>query len=141
MKTWLDNYKLEDPVTKNQDKRGVFTDQAIQMLYNELTSTGIQNKEFAFRAGAKVEEVDILDLKKVLGETEIAGLKETYQYLISASENHLRAFVRNLKNLNVTYKPVVMEEKEFNEIISKETGGMGRGMGKGNSCPMGCCMN
>ena len=148
MKLWVDKFSLDDPATRNNDKRGVFTDQSLQKLYNELTASGLQSKEAAFRAGAKVEEVDILDLKAALAETNNADLQSTYKYLIHASENHLRAFVRNLKALGIDYKPVVMDQKEFDEIMNRTGGGMGMGMkkgtGKGNQCGMGngndCCM-
>src|SRR6187401_580093 len=146
MKLWVDKFGVDDPVTRNNDKRGVFTDQSLQKLYNELTASGLQSKEAAFRAGAKVEEVDILDLKAALAGTNNADLQSTYKYLIHASENHLRAFVRNLKALGIDYKPVVMDQKEFDEIMNGQGGGMGmkKGTGKGNQCGMGngngCCM-
>ncbi len=132
MKIWVDKFNLDDPVTRNDDKRGVFTDQSLRNLYNELTASGLQTREDAFRAGAKLEEVDILDLKAALAETSNADLQSTYRYLIHASENHLRAFVRNLEALGKDYKPVVMSQKEFDEIINEQ----GRGMGNRT----GCCM-
>lgn len=133
MKIWVDKFNLDDPVTRNSDKRGVFTDQSLRNLYNELTASGLQSREAAFRAGAKLEEVDILDLKTALAETSNADLQSTYSYLIHASENHLRAFIRNLGALGRDYKPVVMSQKEFDEIINEQ----GRGMGNRT----GCCMN
>lgn len=137
MKTWVDKFDLTDPVLLNKDRRGVFTDETLQKLYNELKTSGIESKEDAFRAGAKVEEVDILDLKKALAETTNMELQSTYKYLISASENHLRAFVRNMAAMNVDYKPIVMDQKTFDEIVKLKTQGMGNGKGKSNSC----CMN
>ncbi|HEU4858831.1 MAG TPA: DUF2202 domain-containing protein [Chitinophagaceae bacterium] len=132
MKIWVDKFNLDDPVTRNDDKRGVFTDQSLRNLYNELTASGLQTREGAFRAGAKLEEVDILDLKTALAETSNADLQSTYRYLIHASENHLRAFVRNLGASGKDYKPFVMSQKEFDEIINEQ----GRGMGNRT----GCCM-
>jgi len=90
--------------------------------------------------------VDILDLKAALAETSNADLQSTYKYLIHASQNHLRAFVRNLKALGIDYKPVAMIQKEFDEIMDGQAGGMGmkKGTAKGNQCGMGngnvCCM-
>ena len=132
MKTWVEKLELKDPVVQNQDKPGVFTDQTLQKLYNELKASGIQSKESAFRAGAKVEEVDILDLKRALTETSNPDLEATYKYLVRASENHLRAFVRNLKAIDVDYKPVLMEQEMFDNII--KTKGQGMQNGKGNGC-------
>ena len=132
MKIWVDKFNLDDPVTQNNDKRGVFTDQSLRNLYNELTASGLKTREAAFRAGAKLEEVDILDLKAALAETSNADLQSTYRYLIYASENHLRAFVRNLGAWGKDYKPVMMSQQEFDEIINEQ----GRGMGN----RVGCCM-
>ncbi|HJS54107.1 MAG TPA: DUF2202 domain-containing protein [Chitinophagaceae bacterium] len=140
MKLWIDKFNLEDPVARNNDKRGVFTDQSLQQLYNELAASGIQSKEAAFRAGAKVEEVDILDLKKALAGTSNTDLQSTYKYLIHASENHLRAFARNLKALNIDCKPVVMDQKEFEEII-KQGAGKGQGRKAGPANGKNCCRN
>ena len=142
MKLWVDKFSLDDPFSRNNDKRGVFTDPSLQKLYNELIASGVQSKETAFRAGAKVEEVDILDLKAALAETSNADLQSTYKYLIHASENHLRAFVRNLEALGINYKPVMMTQKVFDEIINGQGGGMGMGKGKqgGMGCGNGCCM-
>jgi hypothetical protein len=140
MKLWIDKFKLEDPVIRNNDKQGVFTDQSLQKLYNELTASGLQNKEAAFRAGAKVEEVDILDLKAALAETSNTELQSTYKYLIRASENHLRAFARNLNALGADYKPVVMTQKEFDAIINGRGGAMGMEKGKkGEMSNENCC--
>ncbi|HEX6849495.1 MAG TPA: DUF2202 domain-containing protein [Chitinophagaceae bacterium] len=142
MKLWIDKFKLDDPVIRNNDEQGVFTDQSLQKLYNELTASGLQNKEAAFRAGAKVEEIDILDLKAALAETSNTDLQSTYKYLIRASENHLRAFARNLDALGINYKPVVMTQKEFDEIMNRKEGGMGMGVGKDKKSGMGngnCC--
>jgi hypothetical protein len=140
MKIWVDKFSLDDPVTRNNDQRGVFTDPALQKLYNELIASGLQSREASYRAGAKVEEVDILDLKAALAETSNADLQSTYKYLIHASENHLRAFVRNLKVLGTDYKPVVMMQKEFDEIMKGQGGGMGNGKNNGMGCGNGCCM-
>jgi len=133
MKLLIDKYNLKDPVEKNADKRGVYENKVLAQMFEELTASGKTSLEAAFRAGAKVEEVDIRDLKEAMAKTSNADIKSTYSDLISASENHLRAFVRNLKRLDVTYTPVVMDKKEFDAIISSAKG-MGMGNGKGQCC-------
>jgi hypothetical protein len=127
IKLLIERYKLEDPVTKNNDKRGVFENKAIQKMYNELTAAGSGSLESAFRAGAKVEETDIKDLKEAIAGTANAAIKNTYEYLVHASENHLRAFVRNLSMMNIVYEPVLLNKEEFNKIIGGKRGKMGMG--------------
>jgi hypothetical protein len=137
MKLLIDKYKLQDPVEKTADKRGLYENQLLKSLYEELTASGKTSLEAAFRAGAKVEEVDIRDLKEAMARTSNEEIKSTYTYLVRASENHLRAFVRNLKRLNVDYTPVLMDKAAFDTIISgKHGGGMGKGNGNGQ-CQ--CC--
>ena len=133
MKLLIDKYQLKDPVENNADKPGTFNNQQLKKLYDELITSGKTSLEAAFRAGAKVEEVDIRDLKEAKAKTSNEEIKNTYTDLISASENHLRAFVRNLKRLDVSYPPVVMDKKEFDAIITT-TKGMGMGNGKGQCC-------
>ena len=135
MKLLIDKHKLQDPVEKTADKRGEYENQMLKSLYEDLTASGKTSLEAAFRAGAKVEEVDIRDLKEAMARTSNEEIKSTYTYLVRASENHLRAFVRNLKRLGVDYTPVVMDKKEFEAIINSDKGkGMGMGNGKGQCC-------
>jgi hypothetical protein len=141
MKLLIDKYKLQDPVEKTADKRGEYENQLLKSLYAELTASGKTSLEAAFRAGAKVEEVDIRDLKEAMARTSNEEIKSTYTYLVRASENHLRAFVRNLKSLGINYAPVVMGKAEFDAIIDSEHGkgmGKGKGMGMGNGKGQ-CC--
>jgi hypothetical protein len=139
MKLLIDKYKLKDPVDKNADTRGEFDNQQLKKLFDELISSGKTSLEEAFRAGAKVEEVDIRDLKEATAKTTNEEIKSTYADLISASENHLRAFVRNLKRLDVNYTPVIMDKAEFDVIINSEQGmGKGKGKGKGHCCEKAC---
>jgi hypothetical protein len=133
MKLLIDKYNLKDPVEMNGDKRGVYENQLLKKLYDELTLSGNSSLEAAFRAGAKVEEVDIRDLKEAMARSHNEEIKSTYTYLVRASENHLRAFARNLKRLGVDYTPVVMGKAEFDSIISSEHG-KGMGNGKGQCC-------
>lgn len=69
VKVLLDAFNLKDPVEINNDKQGVFENRRLQNLYNELINSGNTNLESALRAGAKIEEVDINDLKKAINET------------------------------------------------------------------------
>jgi len=132
MKMLIDKYQLKDPVEKNGDKRGAFDNQVLKTLYEELTLSGKVGLESAFRAGAKVEEVDIRDLKEAMTKTSNEEIKQTYAYLIRVSENHLRAFARNLKRMNVIYSPIVLSTEEFDKIINA-----GNVVGPGK----GCCQN
>ncbi len=70
--------------------------------------------------GALIEEVDIIDLRTELEEiAENDDVIRVFENLCTASERHLRAFVRVLKIYDVEYKPVKLDEEEFNRILSE----------------------
>lgn len=138
IKVLIDKFKLEDPVAKNDDKRGAFANKDLKKMYDEFTTSGKTSLEAAFRAGAKVEEADIKDLKDAIANTVNADIKSTYKYLLQASENHLRAFVRNLKRLGIDYNPAILSEQYFKTIIDGDNK-KGAGNGKGNKCRNNCC--
>ena len=123
----IERYNLTDPV--GNDTRGVFTNDTLQNLYNELVANGTKSLEDAYRVGALIEEVDIIDLEDWIAKTDNEDLKTVYGFLMSGSYNHLRAFVKQLNNLGVTYTPVLLPQEQYNEIIS---GTAGRGSAQPN---------
>jgi len=95
LKTLLDRYMIADPVGTNG--AGVFTNSELQELYNELLSKGSVSVQEAFAVGKLIEEVDIEDLDERMGDVEEGSdIALVYTQLRRASENHLRAFTRNL---------------------------------------------
>ncbi|HET9431230.1 MAG TPA: DUF2202 domain-containing protein [Chitinophagaceae bacterium] len=129
MKTLINSYKLVDPVVKNKDKHGLFSNTLLQMYYNELVTTGSISLIEALKAGAKIEELDIADLEERILQTQRQDIITVYNYLKMASENHLRAFVRRLKMQGMNYKPVILSRTAFDKIIVAENtkGGYRRG--------------
>lgn len=105
VKTLLEKYQISDPVTN--DSVGVFKNQTMQKLFNELTTRGKTSLAEALKVGALIEEIDILDLQKDLqGIKANDDLHYVYDNLMCGSRNHLRAFVRNLKRLGIEYSPL-----------------------------------
>lgn len=130
MKTLITTYQLEDPVMKNLDKQGIFTNVLLQQYYNELSTTGVRSLIDALKAGAKIEELDIADLEDRIKQTQRQDIISSYNFLKMASENHLRAFVRRLKMQGIIYEPVILSETEFEKIIASEEA-RGRNGGRG----------
>ncbi|WAI01991.1 DUF2202 domain-containing protein [Methanogenium organophilum] len=97
---------------------GVFGHPELQILYDDLVSAGLQSPEDALRAAALVEETDIVDLQDAMSRTENADIRYVYENLMRGSENHLRAFVKNLEQLGASYSPAVLTQNEYDEIIS-----------------------
>lgn len=120
---------------------GKFENPELQKIYDQLSAEGKVSVEKALAASALVEETDISDLEQVAKASDSKEVKDTCELLIAASENHLRAFVRNLESRDVTYTPQVIAEKQFKEIIAQEMsrGGKGKGKGRGKGAGKGCC--
>lgn len=116
IKYLIDTYELEDPVGENPE--GVFQNEELQQLYDELIETGSTSREEALKAGALIEEVDIIDLRTELEEiAENEDVIRVFENLCTASERHLRAFVRVLKLYDVEYRPVLLSDEEFDRIL------------------------
>jgi len=142
-----DLLKSFDIVPPKSPGKGKFENPELQAIYNQLSAEGKVSVEKALAAAALVEETDIRDLEQVAKASDSKEVKDTCELLIAASENHLRAFVRNLESRDVTYIPQVLAEKQFKEIIDEEMSrggkgqGKGKGRGKGNGRGQGkrCC--
>lgn len=118
IKYLIDTYELEDPVGENPP--GVFQNEELQELYNELISQGSAGKSEALKVGALIEEVDIIDLQTELEEHAThEDVIRVYGNLCNASENHLRAFVRVLRLYEVDYEPLKLDQAEFDRILAE----------------------
>jgi hypothetical protein len=140
IKLLLDRYQLPDPAANHVV--GIFQNEGLQTLYGDLISQGESSLNSAMRVGAILEELDIRDLEKAAASTDNNDLKLVYQNLRQASENHMRAFVRQLAAEGESYLPQYITPAAFSEIVagSKQTGmGFGargkgqQGLGRGNN--------
>ena len=114
----IDTLNLVDPVGDNPP--GVFQNEELQSLYDELIERGSESKEEALRVGALIEEVDIIDIQRELDEHAThEEVIRVYTNLIRASGNHLRAFVGVLGVYGVEYEPVLMDSTQFLQVIEK----------------------
>lgn len=116
IKYLLEKYSLNDPV--RTDVQGVFQNTNLQELYNKLIAQGSQSITEALKVGALIEEIDIIDLVNAIDkEVDNQDIKMVYNNLKLGSENHLRAFVRNLANNGINYVPQVLDIDLYNSII------------------------
>ena len=91
----------------------------LQDLYDDLIAQGSESLVEALKVGALIEEVDIIDLDD-LRATVVAeeAINYVYEQLRKGSENHLRAFVKNLTKQGVTYEPQLMSEEDYTAIVN-----------------------
>ena len=129
IKSLLDQYNLEDPVSNGAGK---FSDPDLQKTYDEWVAMGSKSLEDAFRVGAMIEDLDISDLDRLIEGTQNEDIRSVYRQLNRASENHLRRFITLLGESNTTYQPIHLNEARFAAIIDSEAvrGGQGNGVCK-----------
>ena len=127
VKGLLDKYGLPDPADASPP--GVFVNQDLQGMYDDLTEQGNSSLSKALKVGAAIEEIDILDLQSALDETNTADIKRVYENLLKGSENHLRAFTSTLsRQTGETYAPQYLTQDAYAAIVA---GGNARGGGYG----------
>lgn len=80
---------IEDP---RSSELGVFENDELQALYNQLIAKGEKSAQDAFEVGVAIEELDIKDITAQLATAKDADVISTLERLRTASENHLRAF-------------------------------------------------
>ena len=116
-------YGVPDPAEGKP--AGVFEDQDLQALYNQLVATGRQSLIAGLEVGALIEEKDIQDIVDRRALTDEADIQGVYDSLLCGSRNHLRAFNGALLDLGVTYVAQVITQQEWDAIAysARETCG------------------
>ncbi len=124
VKTLLDTYGIEDPVST--DDRGIFTDQKLQILYDDLVNQGGASLLEALIVGATIEDLDIKDLNDLIAQTENQDILLVYNNLRKGSRNHIRSFVGQIEKNGGTYTAQFIEQSELDEILGspQESGPM-----------------
>lgn len=144
VRSLLTVHNVTDPIT--DDARGVFVNKDLEKLYTDLVLRGQSSIVEAYRVGAYIEDLDIADLEKEINATTHEDIKVVYEHLKNGSENHLRAFNRNIEiATGKAYDPEFISDDTFKGIVERENssgrGGMregsGMGMRDGNGRGMG----
>ncbi len=127
IKSLLDRYDLEDPA---QDQAGIYTNPALQDLYNELIVSGSNSLAEALKVGAAIEEIDIQDLESRLALTDNLDIQQVYSNLLRGSKNHLRAYTKTLlTQTGETYEPQHLSIDAYLAITSQASSNSGHGQG------------
>lgn len=119
----VEKYKLNDPIARTGDERGVYIDSGLQLEYNELIAAGNVSLKAALKAGAKMEENDIVELRNGIAGTSSKEIAGTYKYLLQYSANHLNALVQNLEKQGVAYQPEFLDKADYNNIRNNKVAG------------------
>lgn len=122
-----------------------FVTKDLNKIFNKWLREGRSSELDACRVGVRLEEFDITDLRKA--QKDSPDYKDSFAALESASNNHLRAFYRNLSSRGGSYTPESLPEKDFQSIVNsaqqpgackcdgnckQDAKGPGKGRGQGN---------
>jgi hypothetical protein len=113
-KAIIDKYGLAIP---GKDEPGVFENQTLQRIHDELLAEGLHSDQDALRVAATFEEISIMDLEKELASTETADIRTVYQGLLAGSRKHLRSYVSDLHNMGIEYASRYLERNKFEEMV------------------------
>jgi hypothetical protein len=91
--TLLQARNIADP---RSSERGAFSNPELQALYDQLIAQGKQSTVAAYKVGVAIEEKDIADITTQLATATDSDIVATLERLRTGSENHLRAFNRQL---------------------------------------------
>jgi hypothetical protein len=120
------SFNIPDPA--DNSPAGVFVNEDLQSLYDELMDLGGQSLADALKVGAAIEEIDIIDLQQALEYVQDPSIQRVYQNLLKGSENHLRAFTSTLENqTGEIYEPQYMSSDSYFDTINSEITRGGRG--------------
>ncbi len=120
IKMLLEKYNISDPIS--DDSIGMFSNEEFTNLFNELILNGESSEVEALRVGAKIEDLDIADLKELIENTDNEDIKFVYERLENGSKNHIRAFSKLLQNFGEEYIPQYITPEEYEEILSQSFG-------------------
>lgn len=118
IKALIVKYNLVDPAANHVT--GVFTNPALQALYTTLVTQGSASLLDGLIVGATIEDLDIVDLKTHLLETDNQDITTVFNNLMRGSRNHLRSFYANILLLGGTYAPQYLTVDEFNAIVTSK---------------------
>lgn len=118
----LNKYRIPDP---SSVQMGIFVNQDLQVLYNNLISQSNISLIEALKVGATIEDLDINDIDDFIINTSKSDLLTVYNNLTCGSKNHIRSFTTELSNNEVSYEPQFISLEEYNSIINTPSGGCG----------------
>jgi hypothetical protein len=118
----LQKYNIPDPVGNNAV--GVFENNTLQKLYNDLVAKGSISFLDGVKVGVTIEDLDIKDLQDFLKDVDNQDIAYVYQNLTKGSRNHLRSFYSQVIGQKGTYSAQFISQSEFDAIVNspKETG-------------------
>lgn len=115
----LEKFGVEDPVVN--DTIGVFTNEDLQALYDELVAKGSNSLIDGLFVGGLIEEKDMRDILAAINKTDERAIILAYSNLLDGSKSHLKAFVNAIEATGLTYEAQVLDDEEVTLILQDES--------------------
>ena len=107
-----------------------FVSKGLDKTYKKWLAEGKKSERAACRVGVRLEDHDIADLRAA--QASFPQHKNTLKQLESASNNHLRAFHRNLTSRGGDYQAEALSAADIEAILDDDSrGNCGPGAGNG----------
>jgi hypothetical protein len=115
IKLILEKYWIDDPV--KDDSIWIFSSFAIKKLYDDFIFQWNKSLLDAFILAADAESLDILYISDLVKQTQNQDIISLYNTLIIWSRNHLRNYVKEIKDNGGSYKPKYLSQEVYDGII------------------------
>jgi len=115
----LEKFDVEDPVVN--DTVGVFVNQDLQALYDDLVAQGSRSFIDALYVGALIEEKDMEDILAAIEDTDERAIILAYSNLLDGSKSHLRAFVSVIEQQGIEYQAQILDQEEVDLILGDDS--------------------
>jgi hypothetical protein len=133
--------KTEGIVLPKPAKGGRFVSEGLDEIFAKWLAEGAKSEADACRVGVRLEDHDIAELRQA--QTDFPKHREVLGQLEAASNNHLRAFHRNLTARGGNYTPEALTKADFKAILDDKGKGAGgcnaAGDSPGGGCGKGSC--
>lgn len=96
---------------------GEFKNKGLQDYYNQFKVDGAISASNAFKIGATIEDLDIVDLQEYIDATSNSSLITVFENLKCGSRNHLRSFIKGIDKAGDSYTPQFLSQNEYESII------------------------
>lgn len=110
----MNYYDIPD---NSSEEIGVFNNENLQLLYDQLTEKADKSVTDALIVGATIEDLDIKDIQNFLQKTRKENITAMYQVLMCGSRNHLRAYCSKVEAYGGTYEANYLSQAEFESIL------------------------
>ncbi|MCB1132646.1 MAG: DUF2202 domain-containing protein [Verrucomicrobiae bacterium] len=124
---------IDLPKTRGKKR---FVSPGLDAIYQKWLKEGRKSEQDACRVGVRLEEHDIADLRAA--QKKHPKHKDVFDQLEAASNNHLRAFHRNLTRFGGSYEAEVLGKAGLHAILGDESAGSCAAEDDCGSCGGGC---